>query len=295
MLQVPCDFICCTGSGGIYRKPAPGMWELLRIWRCPNADMSQSLYVGDAAGRPKTTGRGKDFSDTDLKFALNMKIEFKTPEHFFLGSTDPYHTHMQIPTEKGQILAYMEKSSISSTTTSYFDNILTPPVIPELVILVAPPACGKSTVSAKFADSGYTVVNQDTLKTFPKCMAIVEQTILVAKRSVIVDNTNTERGTRAKWVEFAKKNSIPVRCILLETDKELSFLLASFRLCSPNTSSCDRRKIPSMAVHTMYKNISGLSCETLKMEGFDRVDNLGFALNPPKDEVERYLYNCYLL
>jgi bifunctional polynucleotide phosphatase/kinase len=44
-------------------------------------DMKKSFYCGDAAGRK---GPPKDFSDSDLKFALVLGIDFFTPEQFFL-------------------------------------------------------------------------------------------------------------------------------------------------------------------------------------------------------------------
>lgn len=44
--------------------------------------MKESFYCGDAAGRK---GPPKDFSDTDLKFAINVKLPFLTPEEYFLG------------------------------------------------------------------------------------------------------------------------------------------------------------------------------------------------------------------
>lgn len=50
--------------------------------------MKESFYCGDAAGRPKTATRPKDFNDTDLKFALNVGLPFLTPEQFFLGEKD---------------------------------------------------------------------------------------------------------------------------------------------------------------------------------------------------------------
>ena len=48
-------------------------------------NLSESFYVGDAAGR--VNGKKKDFSDSDLynliissKYAMNIGIPFKTPE-----------------------------------------------------------------------------------------------------------------------------------------------------------------------------------------------------------------------
>ena len=72
----------------------PGMWlELERIFAqdgitighsCPSDDLSlfthsredksASFYVGDAAGR------ANDFASTDRKFALNVGVQFYTPE-----------------------------------------------------------------------------------------------------------------------------------------------------------------------------------------------------------------------
>lgn len=46
-------------------------------------DMKKSFYCGDAAGRPQTQTKKKDFSDSDLKFALNINLPFKTEDEFF--------------------------------------------------------------------------------------------------------------------------------------------------------------------------------------------------------------------
>ena len=61
-----------------YRKPGTKMWDLLEKNNDNiKIDKKLSFYCGDAAGRKN--GRHKDFSDSDLKFGLNVGIEFFTP------------------------------------------------------------------------------------------------------------------------------------------------------------------------------------------------------------------------
>ena len=48
-------------------------------------DLNQSIYVGDAAGRPAEGKKKKDFSFSDRLFALNAGLKFYTPEEHFLG------------------------------------------------------------------------------------------------------------------------------------------------------------------------------------------------------------------
>lgn len=50
----------------------------------------------DALGRPKELTRKKDFSDTDLKMALNAGTLFETPEKFFLNASQRIHSHFDV-------------------------------------------------------------------------------------------------------------------------------------------------------------------------------------------------------
>jgi bifunctional polynucleotide phosphatase/kinase len=47
-----------------------------------------SFFVGDAAGRSRKGTHKTDFSDSDLKFALNIGISFKTETEFFLATNN---------------------------------------------------------------------------------------------------------------------------------------------------------------------------------------------------------------
>ncbi|KAG9471148.1 hypothetical protein GDO78_015681, partial [Eleutherodactylus coqui] len=88
-LGIPVQIFVATGMG-MYRKPVTGMWDYL----CEKANdgikvkKEDCLYVGDAAGRPANWApdrKKKDFSCSDRLFALNIGINFYTPEEFFLG------------------------------------------------------------------------------------------------------------------------------------------------------------------------------------------------------------------
>ena len=70
-----------------YRKPGTKMWDsLLNNNDGVKIFKEKSFFCGDAAGRKN--GKVKDFSDSDLKFALNVGIQFKTPENLFFGQVD---------------------------------------------------------------------------------------------------------------------------------------------------------------------------------------------------------------
>eukprot|EP00242_Pyramimonas_sp_CCMP2087_P014104 CAMPEP_0198212684 /NCGR_PEP_ID=MMETSP1445-20131203/27202_1 /TAXON_ID=36898 /ORGANISM="Pyramimonas sp., Strain CCMP2087" /LENGTH=241 /DNA_ID=CAMNT_0043887201 /DNA_START=175 /DNA_END=900 /DNA_ORIENTATION=+ len=75
---VPMEAFCATQKDE-FRKPDTGMWE--RLVSATSGDAkpvaADSIYVGDAAGRPK------DFSDSDAKFAKAVGLTFYTPEEFF--------------------------------------------------------------------------------------------------------------------------------------------------------------------------------------------------------------------
>jgi bifunctional polynucleotide phosphatase/kinase len=71
-IKVPVEIYAATSSD-MYRKPMTGMWDKCVV----NFDTDTSFYVGDMAGR-----KGDPY-DSDRKLALNLGIQFYTPEEFF--------------------------------------------------------------------------------------------------------------------------------------------------------------------------------------------------------------------
>lgn len=77
------SFYCSTNQKGHMRKPETGIYEEFLKDQKDNFcgekfEVGKALFIGDAAGR-KT-----DFSDSDLLFAKNCGMQFKTPEEYFV-------------------------------------------------------------------------------------------------------------------------------------------------------------------------------------------------------------------
>ena len=145
-----------------YRKPNTGMWraleaKLLAIRPGVTIDLSGSYFVGDAAGRRaadsgKQTvshGAGKDFSDSDRKFALNLELAFHTPQEFFLGEAAKDFELSFDPT------TYASKAGEPRCAFERLHKL-------EVIVLVGSPAAGKSTFVEKFlSPMGYDRVNRE--------------------------------------------------------------------------------------------------------------------------------------
>ncbi|XP_037077036.1 bifunctional polynucleotide phosphatase/kinase-like [Pollicipes pollicipes] len=208
-LGVPVQCLISPGDRW-FRKPRPGMWEYLTTkgnGSC-KVDMSESFYCGDAAGRlegwqPK---RKKDFSCSDRLFALNIGLRFCTPEELFLGR--PATPKYQLPAFDPRA-AVDEGKRMAPETAARAEQ--------EVVVLVGPPGSGKSHVTRRqLVPAGYVPANRDTLKSWQKCVQVVEQAVKEGK-SAAVDNTNGDRESRQRYVALGRRLGVPVRCLLMAT------------------------------------------------------------------------------
>ena len=176
-----------------YRKPSSFIWNYFLKYDNSGIKVNNSkcIYVGDAAGRDG------DFSDTDIKFAINAGINFINERAFFdtIYILNP-NQHLR----ETYVFSKPELPNIE-------DNVQ------YLIILVGKPASGKSS----FAYNSYLkypniikIINLDTLKTQVKCL---NETIKGIKngQSVIIDNTNPDINTRKRYIDIVSKNNPNVR------------------------------------------------------------------------------------
>jgi bifunctional polynucleotide phosphatase/kinase len=179
-------------SDSKYRKPMTGFIELIDH----PIDHKNSFFCGDACGRKN------DFADTDLKFAINCNINFKTPEHFFINRD------MKYPSIKYPILS-------NSNTSFEFKPM---DKVKEIIVMVGYPGSGKSTITQYINNNyDYTIINQDTCKTKKKC---IKECINAIKnnKSIIIDNTNPDIKSRQEYINMAKTHNYNVRAIYMTTN-----------------------------------------------------------------------------
>ncbi|KAF1804956.1 polynucleotide kinase 3 phosphatase-domain-containing protein [Mucor lusitanicus] len=260
-----------------YRKPMTGMWEWLEHNNDDvSIDKSQSFYVGDAAGRadgwkPKYK---KDHSCGDRKFADNINIAFHTPEEFFLKEAKADF----------QWRGFNAKEHIASSLPLH-----TPESTPlakeaesEVIVCVGYPASGKSSfVKKHLVPKGYEYVNQDTLKTRDKCIAAC-QTALNQKKSVVIDNTNPDRATRALYIKLAQNANVPIRCFYFGDNEELSQHNNYYRAVHKPEEKRD--VLSSIAFRTFKSKLQ----EPATVEGFEEVKRINFVFDGPDNEREAW-------
>eukprot|EP01102_Stenamoeba_stenopodia_P003221 TRINITY_DN13157_c0_g1_i1.p1 TRINITY_DN13157_c0_g1~~TRINITY_DN13157_c0_g1_i1.p1 ORF type:complete len:571 (+),score=178.41 TRINITY_DN13157_c0_g1_i1:42-1754(+) len=269
-LGIPLQAFMATGNDQ-YRKPASTMWHFL-LQNCNGGvevNMKKSFYCGDAAGRPRewSPGASKDFNCSDRAFAWNIKVKFQTPEEFFLGwAPAKFHWDSIDPQE---YLDKLEKEGKDIKIKTL------PKGKQEMVILVGPPASGKSTFFRKYfsENSNYVHINMDTLKSKDKCLKTA-QSCLQDGKSVVIDNTNPAAATRKEYLKL-RPHGVSARCFVISTSMELVSHLNSFR---ERVSGVKR--IPSVA-YNMYRSKFD---KPSKSEGFEEVTEVPFIPHFKNDQ-----------
>ncbi|KAI8067927.1 Polynucleotide 5'-hydroxyl-kinase [Gongronella butleri] len=256
-------FMYASIKKDIYRKPSLGMIEYMLANHNDDVDIDRenSFYVGDAAGRAAGWKKGfrKDHSCGDRKMADNLGVAFHTPEAYFLGEKEAPFTWGDFDPRS---YAMPNEHHLPSST----------PLVPadkhqELVIFTGPPASGKSTF-AKTHLADYVHVNQDTLKSRPRCLRTCGDALRAGK-SVVIDNTNAKVSIRAEYVTMAKDLGVPVRCFVFS---------ANLDLCRHNNhyrhlhSKGDIALLPRIAFDTYRSNAQSPDLK----EGYTEIKHIPF-------------------
>lgn len=262
---VPVSVFLARGMKSRYRKPIDRMWSLYRelAGLAPNRI---DAFVGDAAGR------AGDFSDSDRKFAVNAGAQFQTPEQFFGLESAAAPLPMLGPNPSD---AWMQPTA---SPVFVFQRR------PEIIVLHGSPSCGKSTWTMRHMQDATLAIgrppswiSQDRLGTWQRCVKAAEKA-LAEGRTAIIDNTNYDRKTRARYITLARNFKVPVRCVnfvLTEDQRGLPKHLNQVRADHPDKTVA-RPPIPPVA----FSGFASRQEPPVIEEGFHEIFTQPFVYDP---------------
>lgn len=178
LLEIPVLVLVSTGYTK-YRKPMRGFIDYLET----NYDFSltDSYFVGDAIDNTL------DHSNCDFYFALNARLQFHYAHHYF-NTGDPKYSKRLLPPPK--LPLFNSKPDNITKFQTY-----------EIIILVGPPAIGKSHFTKMM--EGWTSISADKYKTKPKYNKALGL-LLKSSHKIILDNTHPSRKSREELITLIK-------------------------------------------------------------------------------------------
>ncbi|XXH05236.1 hypothetical protein Hte_011661 [Hypoxylon texense] len=290
-LDLPAAAVYAATARDVFRKPRVGMWaEVCRDYGIAEdeVDLAGSIFVGDAGGRTAQlrTGAGaaagaavaaKDFSCSDRNFAHNVGITYKTPEEFFLG--EPPREFLRdfdlaaYPCPETDVDVDGEGDGGGEVVFEKVDK-------QEIVLFCGPPGAGKSTFYWRnLKPLNYERVNQDTLKSRAKCFKAATE-FLDEGSSIVIDNTNPDADGRKEWIEFARKHSVPIRCVWFKVPKALCEHNDVVRALNRPMNPEARTALPALAFNGFFSRLK----EPKAKEGFQDVVEIEFKFRGTKEE-----------
>lgn len=279
-LGVPVQAFIATGDNH-FRKPLTGMWQTLCDLKNEgySVNMEMSFYVGDAAGRPeiKALKKKKDHSTVDRLFALNLGLTFYTPEEHFLNTPRQKWIYPEFNPRAllDESINLTESPSIKITSNEL-----------EVIVMVGGPGSGKSRFCKDYLEQNqYEILSRDLIGTWQKCVDRLNDCLRM-NRKVVIDNTNGDIESRARYLNAAKKNKVPCRCFVMMT----TFKHAEHNNAFRELTDSSHTKINKIVLNSYKKHYKH---PTLK-EGFTEIVPINFV---PKfrNESDKYLYGLFLL
>lgn len=261
----------------LYRKPNIGLWQQMKLDLKDEFDIidikisKKSFFCGDAAGRIQpsqfkkkihpTSNKG-DHSDTDIKFALNIKIDFLTPEEFYLKN---------VPIIDYRLSGIDPHQLIKTVVDSSYNFV---PRKKEMIIMIGLPGAGKTEFVKKYIlVEKYIHINRDTCKTKTKCLELTK-TALGKKKSIVIDNTNPDVLSRMEYTSLAQDYGYHhIRAIIMNTDNSIANHLNNVRHVYSNGT------IPKIN-NIVYNIFKKSYVKPHKSEHFDIIETVDFVFDP---------------
>jgi len=255
-----------------YRVPATGMWDHA-VGK--NTNPLNSFYVG------KRGGRAKDISCADRVFSWNTRINYYTPEEYFIDEPKEDYAFDGLVEEYLKD-RFSDKEGLWDSGKIHWAR---DDDQQELVIFVGWMTSGKSFISQRYFGNSqkYDVLDLTDIPTKTEQNKEITQA-LESGRSAVLDMNLPTEADRKRVLKLAKSVSpqIRVRCVHVEdVDEKLSFHLDMYR-----------EKVAG-AKHfstASYKSYAKKFVPPSESEGFDEIQRVEFAPSFEDPEDRRLFY-----
>lgn len=243
-----------------YRKPRTGFIECKLNDRC--------IFVGDAAGRIG------DHSDTDVKFALNLGLQFQTPEMFFLKKKKNFNDTVDYPE-----LYATDTSCSDKKTIAEIKNLIEKQQI--IILTTGVPGSGKSTLSRRI--KSMCVLSKPEIYGATSNIKKIKESIKTGK-SIIIDCVCSSIKSREKYIKIAKIVGLPIYSLLFDVNIGIAKHNNWYRyIISHNKDEL----VPDIAYRLFNKHFK----KPTKKEGFSGIFTLKNLIK--EENVDSKLYNKY--
>jgi bifunctional polynucleotide phosphatase/kinase len=221
--KISVNFVFVALKNDGYRKPLIKSLDVFANNGIILDNYSSKYYIGDACGRHE------DHSDTDLKFALNAKLRFRTPEKFF---------KIKIDIKQEVFITYPELNYYTvEKFVKIYNNIVKLVNNNEkvLIMMIGFPACGKSYLrnllleKINIHQNNLFYFNNDDIKdgivNHSLCTNI---SVCVCKNKLVNDNTNLSIKGRKMFLD--KFNNYFTIGIFFDYDVVINMHLNYYRM-----------------------------------------------------------------
>lgn len=251
------------------RKPCTGMWEFLEknLNNDIKVDRNKSLFIGDMAGRKR------DFTNTDLTFAINLGCNFQTPEVFYNNDKSAVNNTQKLIEKlnsdktifNGKKFLQDFDKNITENNKVIRDNIIGLLEKEQcLVIFIGSPASGKSSFYNLYLKAHAQYLSNDTFNGTPSKFNKEIEKLLSQGHNVVIDNTNSTMKTREKYIAIAEKGNkdkkIAILGVHFTTPKEICLHINELRnkknnICRLLGNDTCRENVPIVAIHSYWKRL----------------------------------------
>jgi len=161
----------------------------------------------------------------------------------------------------------------------------------EVVLLMGPPAAGKTSQVQDYVERGYLRLNRDERGgRLDDLLPPLDQALRQGTRQVVLDNTYPTRSSRSGVIEVARRHGLPVRAVWLETSQRDAMLNAAHRMVeragrvlAPDEIAAhpDPNLLPPAAIAAWFQRLE----PPTRDEGLHRVERVPFVRRPPSGDL----------